>query len=156
MKKIYTLTLIGIFLSFNAISQTQLNDFDRYTNSEKSNKIPDFVVLNKLPKSIELIENYHLTGDFNGDDKSDFASVIIDKSNGKKGVLIIHNSDNQEQFIFGAGKKVDNMTDLNWIEIFKTIPKGKKVAPELVDKKTGDLLNITNSFYVLNRKFWYI
>lgn len=140
MNKTYIFILAGFILTFNAKSQTQLNNFDRYKNSEKTNIVPDFINLRKLRKSIELVENYHLIGDFNGDGKSDFASVIIDQSNGKKGVLIIHNSNNQEKFIFGAGKKIDNMTDLNWIEIFKTIPKGKLVAPELVDKKTGDLL----------------
>lgn len=96
--------------------------------------------LTKIPDSLELIVDKSLTGDFNGDNKTDFASVVKNKNNQKTGVLIIHNSVNQESFVFGAGNEIDNMTDLNWIEIFKIIPKGEIVAPELVDEETGDLL----------------
>ena len=96
--------------------------------------------MTKVPDSLELIANKSLTGDFNGDNKTDFASIVKNKNNQKIGVLIIHNSENQESFVFGAGQEIDNMTDLNWIEIFKIIPKGEIVAPELVDEETGDLL----------------
>jgi hypothetical protein len=96
--------------------------------------------LTKVPDSLELITEKKLTGDFNGDNKMDFASVVKNKNDQKSGVLIIHNSKIQENFVFGAGKEIDNMTDLNWIEIFKVIPKGEIVAPELVDEETGDLL----------------
>tara|TARA_R100000306_G_C4357727_1_gene133659 strand:- start:46 stop:588 length:543 start_codon:yes stop_codon:yes gene_type:complete len=96
--------------------------------------------LTKIPDSLELVADKNLTGDFNGDNKTDFAFVVKNKNNQKTGVLIIHNSVNQENFVFGAGKEIDNMTDLNWIEIFKIIPKGETVAPELVDEETGDLL----------------
>lgn len=96
--------------------------------------------MTKVPDSLELIAEKSLTGDFNGDDKTDFASIVKNKINQKIGVLTIHNSENQESFVFGAGKEVDNITDLNWIEIFKIIPKGEIVAPELVDKENGDLM----------------
>lgn len=108
--------------------------------TELTVKPTEKVDLTKVPDSLELIADKNLIGDFNGDNKTDFASIIINKNNQKTGVLIIHNSANQESFVFGAGKKVDNMTDLNWIEIFKVIPKGEIVAPELVDEETGDLL----------------
>jgi hypothetical protein len=96
--------------------------------------------LSKIPDSLKLIADKSLTGDFNGDNKMDFASIVTNKNNQKTGVLIIHNSVNQESFVFGAGNEIDNMTDLDWIEIFKIIPKGEIVAPELVDEETGDLL----------------
>ncbi len=98
------------------------------------------VNLTKIPDSLELIAGKNLIGDFNGDNRTDFAYVVKNKNNQKTGVLIIHNSDNLESFVFGAGKEVDNMTDLNWIEIFKIIPKGEIVFPELLDEETGDLL----------------
>ncbi|WP_369049380.1 hypothetical protein [Tenacibaculum sp. UWU-22] len=98
------------------------------------------VDLTKIPDSLELVADKNLNGDFNGDNKTDFASIVKNKNNQKTGVLIIHNSANQESFVFGAGKEIDNMTDLKWIEIFKIIPKGETVAPELVDEETGDLL----------------
>lgn len=98
------------------------------------------VDLTKVPDSLELIPDKNLAGDFNGDNKTDFASIVKNKNNQKTGVLIIHNSKNQENIVFGAGKEIDNMTDLNWIEIFEIIPKGEIIAPELVDEETGDLL----------------
>lgn len=112
-------------------------------NKEKTElrvELTEKVDLTKVPDSLELIANKSLTGDFNGDNKTDFASIVKNKNNQKTGVLIIHNSENQESFVFGAGQEIDNMTDLNWIEIFKIIPKGEIVAPELVDEETGDLL----------------
>jgi hypothetical protein len=103
--------------------------------------------LTKVPDSLELIADKSLTGDFNGDNKTDFASVVKNKNNQKHGVLIIHNSANQESFVFGAGKEIDRMTDLNWIEVFKTLPKGEIVSPTLVDEKTGDIIGQNESQY---------
>jgi hypothetical protein len=98
------------------------------------------VDLIKIPDSLELITDKNLIGDFNGDSKADFASLVKNKNSQKIGVLIIHNSKNQENFVFGAGKKVDLMTDLNWIEIFKILPKGEIVSPTIVDQETGDII----------------
>jgi len=98
------------------------------------------VDLSKVPDSLGLISNKNLIGDFNGDDKMDFASIVKNKNNEKIGVLIIHNSINQESFVFGAGKEVDLMTNLNWIEVFKTLPKGEIISPTLVDEETGDII----------------
>jgi hypothetical protein len=39
--------------------------------------------------------------------------VVKNKNNQKHGVLIIHNSANQESFVFGAGQEIDHMTDLD-------------------------------------------
>ena len=89
------------------------------------------------PDSLELLQGKTLDGDFNGDSKIDFASLVKNKNNHKVGVMILHQSENQDYFVFGAGKEVNGMTDLNWIEIFELIPKGETVAPELVDEKTG-------------------
>lgn len=98
------------------------------------------VDLSRVPDSLELVENKALMGDFNGDDKMDFASVVKNTKNGKTGVLILHNAINKELFIFGAGIEVNQMTDLSWIEIFNTIPKGEVVSPTLVDEESGDIL----------------
>jgi hypothetical protein len=93
----------------------------------------------KLPDSLTIVSNKSLIADFNGDLKPDVATLVKNKHNSKIGVLIVNHS-NKEMYVFGAGKEIDNMTDLNWIEIFKTIPKGEIVVPELVDEETGDLL----------------
>jgi hypothetical protein len=101
--------------------------------------------LTKVPDSLELIADKSLIGDFNGDNKTDFASVVKNRNNQKYGVLIMHNSNNQENIVFGTGKEVDNMTDLNWIEVFKTLPKGEIVSPTVIDEKTGDIIGQDNS-----------
>ena len=84
-----------------------------------------------------LVENKKLYGDFNGDGIIDIASVVENRSNKKVGVLIINNS---ESYVFGAGKNVAHMTDLNWIEVFEILPKGEIVSPTLVDQETGDII----------------
>ena len=101
----------------------------------------------RVPDSLKLIEGKELKGDFNGDNKLDFAFIVKNKNNKKTGILIIHNSVKQENFLFGAGNEIDNMTDLNWIEIFKTIPKGEIVSPTLVDEETGDIIGQDESKY---------
>ncbi len=119
------------------------SNFDLEQNQEapvfKEELSKKTTVLN-VPDSLELITGQNLFGDFDGDNEADFASLVKNKRNQKVGVIIIHISKNQESFVFGAGEEVDNMTDLNWIELFKIIPKGEIVAPELVDEETGDLL----------------
>uniref|UniRef100_UPI00404ADB92 hypothetical protein n=1 Tax=Flavobacterium sp. TaxID=239 RepID=UPI00404ADB92 len=96
--------------------------------------------LSKVPDSLKVITDKILKADFNGDDKIDFAAVVKNKKNQKTGVLIIQNSENNENFVFGAGKEVDQMTDLAWIEVFETLPKGQMVSPSLVDEETGDII----------------
>ncbi|MFC5626582.1 hypothetical protein [Algoriphagus winogradskyi] len=123
-------TIIILILSFLSCKEKREGKFEH--NKE--------VDLARVPDSLELVANTFLKGDFNGDNIIDFASQVKNKNNQKNGILIIHNSENQETYVFGAGKEVDNMTDLKWIEIFETIPKGEIVAPELVDEETGDLL----------------
>lgn len=111
-------------------------------NSSKkdSQVIPDFIDISKIPDSLELVTTKTLKGDFNGDNKTDFASLVKNKKSNQIGVIIIHNTDNQDFFVFGAGKEVDNMTDLNWIGVFKLLPKGEIVAPNFLDQETGDIL----------------
>lgn len=79
-------------------------------------------------------------GDFNADQKDDFASTVTNLKNGFRGVLIVHSKDKQEYFVFGAGNEIDGMKNLDWIDIFKTVPKGEIIAPTLVDSVTGDIL----------------
>lgn len=98
------------------------------------------VDLSKIPDTLELIANKNLKGDFNGDNKTDFASIVKNKNNQKIGVLILHNAVNNEIFVFGAGNEVSESTNLNWIEVFEVLPKGEIVSPTLVDEETGDIM----------------
>ena len=134
------ITILVLILCFSSCKKQAEKKFE----SEKE-KTELKVDLTKVPDSLKLVADKNLTGDFNGDNKTDFASIVKNKNNQKTGVLIVHNSENQENFVFGACQEVDNMTDLKWIEIFKIIPKGEIVAPELVDEETGDLMGTDES-----------
>ena len=134
------ITILVLILCFSSCKKQAEKKFE----SEKE-KTELKVDLTKVPDSLKLVADKNLTGDFNGDNKTDFASIVKNKNNQNTGVLIVHNSENQENFVFGAGQEVDNMTDLKWIEIFKIIPKGEIVAPELVDEETGDLMGTDES-----------
>jgi len=128
---------------FQEYSQKEVTEQISKPHTEKIEsqiKPTEKVNLTNVPDSLKLIPNKNLTGDFNGDNKTDFASIVKNKNNQKTGVLIIHNSKNQENFVFGAGEKIDNKDDLNWIEVFKTIPKGEIVSPTLVDEESGDII----------------
>ena len=135
------ITILVLILCFSSCKEKAEKNFESEKEKSELEVGPNKKVdLTKVSDSLKLEPDKNLTGDFNGDNKIDFASIVKNRHNQKIGVLIIHNSENQESFVFGAGKEVDNMTDLKWIEIFKTIPKGEIVAPELVDEETGDLL----------------
>lgn len=101
---------------------------------------PDFVSNTDLPDSLRIDDDNVIYGDFNGDEKEDFAAIVTNVKNGFQGVLIIHNNDKPEYFVFGAGKEINGMKNLEWIDIFKTLPKGEVISPTLVDPETGDIL----------------
>lgn len=67
----------------------------------------------------EFINPFYLEADFNGDSKLDIVVSIENKSNHKKGFIILHNSTN-ESFIIGAGKGFGNgRDDFKWMDIWK-------------------------------------
>ena len=79
---------------------------------------PEFVKNSNLPDSFLIDSGKVLYGDFNADQKDDFASKVTNSENGLQGVLIIHNNDQQEYFVFGAGQEINGMKNLDWIETF--------------------------------------
>ncbi|MDE3743880.1 hypothetical protein [Maribacter polysaccharolyticus] len=135
------ITFLVLILSFSSCKEKAVQKSEpKKEITELADKPTKKVDLTKVPDSLELIADNNLTGDFNGDNKTDFASLIKNKNNQKIGVLIIHNSKDQEKFVFGAGNEVNQMTDLDWIEVFETLPKGEVVSPTLVDIETGDII----------------
>lgn len=96
--------------------------------------------LTRIPDSLELIPGKNLSGDFNGDHMPDLAALVKNKYNQKTGVLILHNQDDPMSFVFGAGKEINGMSDLEWVQVFKSLPKGQLISPNLVDEETGDIL----------------
>jgi hypothetical protein len=107
---------------------------------EGQENFPDFVKNTNLPDSFLIDVEHVIYGDFNTDEKDDFASIVTNLKNGFQGVLIIHNKAIQDFIVFGAGQEINEMRDLSWIHTFKTMPKGKLIAPTLVDSETGDII----------------
>jgi len=136
--RIIILVLIIYFSSCK--EKTEQKPEPKKEKPELQIKLIEKIDLTKVPDSLELITGKNLNGDFNGDNKTDFASIVKNINNQKTGVLIIHNSKNQESFVFGAGKEVNQSTDLNWIQVFDIIPKGEVVSPTIVDEETGDII----------------
>ena len=64
---------------------------------------------------------FYLRGDFDGDQKQDYALSIVDRKTGKKGILIYHTG-TQTHYIIGAGKPLSGGRggdDYNWMEAWK-------------------------------------
>ncbi len=144
----FTLTILVLILCFSSCKEKaerktepkkEKTELNAESNKPKVEPI-EKVDLSKVPDSLELITDKNLKGDFNGDNKTDFTSIVRNKINKKIGVLILHNSENSESYVFGAGKEVSEMTDLDWIEVFEMLPKGEIVSPTLVDEETGDII----------------
>ncbi|WP_233886002.1 hypothetical protein [Tenacibaculum piscium] len=137
----FKLTLLVLILCFSSCKEKAERKTESKIESNKPKVEPiEKFDLSKVPDSLELIVDKNLKGDFNGDDKIDFASIVKNKINQKIGVLILHNSENNKNFVFGAGKKNSEMTNLDWIEVFEILPKGEIVSPTLVDEETGDII----------------
>lgn len=75
----------------------------RTVQSDGQENFPDFVKNTNLPDSFLIDVDHVIYGDFNADEKDDFASIVTNLENGFQGVLIIHNKDKQEYIVVGAG-----------------------------------------------------
>ena len=123
---------------------------ENISNSDKTDYVPSELDIQKtlpayvknatIPDSLKIVYDEIIFGDFNGDEKEDFASTLINLENGYFGVLIIHNNEKTDYSIFGAGNEINGMKNLDWIEVFKTLPKGEIISPTIVDEETGDII----------------
>jgi hypothetical protein len=119
---------------------TELTNELSTDQSDKQQNFPDFVNYTNLPDSFLVDVDNVIYGDFNADEKEDFASIVTNLQNGFQGVLIIHNKQTPEYLVFGAGQEINGMKNLNWIDTFTTLPKGELISPTLVDSATGDII----------------
>ena len=101
---------------------------------------PEFVKKTNVPDSLNFDLDNVFYGDFNGDNKRDFASPVINLENGFYGLIIIHNDPKPKYLLFGAGKEINGQINLDWIDKFEIISKGQDIAPTLVDERTGDII----------------
>jgi hypothetical protein len=65
----------------------------------------------------DTINPFYLEGDFNGDKQEDIAFFIVNKLDGKAGMLVIHRQTNLH-YIFGAGKDFGMGDDMSWVKIW--------------------------------------
>lgn len=147
MNRLLLLLTILVLSAFNREPKQGTYPSNRSTTNEKGlveqniqDRLLQYVKNLDIPDSLVIDNDQVIFGDFNGDESEDFASIVTNLENGYKGVLIVHNSPAREHFIFGAGQEINGMKNLDWIDIFKTIPKGEVIAPTLVDNETGDII----------------
>ena len=127
----------------------------RRENQTQPANIPEPVT--KLFKSSGLERQYnfsfhlkpsHLSGDFDGDGKPDFAILVKQKSSGKAGIAVCHSSTNKVLFI-GAGTEVGNGGDnFDWMDIWSVTPKAtaaKRVGRAAAASLKGDALHVEKS-----------
>jgi len=151
-RQIAILTIL-FFISSSCSTKTETSNFQSTGSTENLVKVdsgktelniqvdlPDFVKETKVPDSLTIDVDNVINGDFNADGEDDFASLVTNKKNNFQGVIVIHKGDKHEYFVFGAGQEIDGMENLDWIDIFKVIPKGEIIAPTLVDSNTGDII----------------
>ena len=65
----------------------------------------------------DTINPFYLEADFNGDRVEDIALRIVNKTDGKNGILIVHGQTNVH-FILGAGKDFGMGDDMSWVKIW--------------------------------------
>ena len=99
----------------------------------------------------------HLSGDFDGDRKSDIAILVRQKTTGKIGIAVCQSSTNRVSFV-GAGTEVGNGGDnFDWMDIWSVTPKA--VAARQVGKAAaallkGDALHVEKSESAGALIFW--
>lgn len=73
------------------------------------------------------INPFYMTGDFNGDNRPDYAFAISEKANGKKGILIANSYTTYT--VLGAGKMFPdrNRDDLSYMEVCRVHSQSEKV-----------------------------
>jgi hypothetical protein len=109
-------------------------------NPEVHTSFPDYVRRTAIPDTFLLDSANVIYGDFNADQRQDYASKVTNLKNGFQGVMIIHDTDPPTYRVFGAGQEVHGMKNLDWINVFKVLPKGEIIAPTLVDSISGDII----------------
>jgi hypothetical protein len=136
--KILFLTLNLIFL-FD-IAKAQILTFENQLLKENSPDLISSGYNNYLRTPYEVIvigdiNPFYLEADYNGDGHLDIAFLVKNRSNQKRGILIIHGKLN-ESYLLGAGNSFeDKGDDWNWLEVW-----------QVYRSKTAEVTTFTDTF----------
>lgn len=81
----------------------------------------------------DTINPFYLEADFNGDKQEDIAFYVINKLDGKSGVLIVHRGTNIH-YILGAGKDFGMGDSMPWLKIW-SVHREKSIKSFIHEKK---------------------
>ena len=82
---------------------------------------------------------FYIRGDFDGDNKQDYALSIVDRKTNRKGILVYHTG-TKKHYVIGAGKPLSNGNggdDYTWMDAWKVYTDKK------VGMGVGETTNIT-------------
>jgi hypothetical protein len=100
---------------------------------------------------------FFLSGDFDGDNRTDIAILIKNKTSGETGIAIIHWK-NRAVFILGAGNPTPNYgSNFDWMDMWSLYPKGKTLKSFHEDYRPtlhGDALHVGKSESATGVIFW--
>ncbi len=102
------------------------------------------------------VNPFFLTGDFDGDHQTDIAIWIKNKRTGQYGLAIIHYR-GRKLFLIGAGNPTEERgSDLNGLDMWTLIPKGRLESPyeEKAVTLVGDAILLTKSDSASVALYW--
>jgi hypothetical protein len=113
--------------------------------------------LNEKYTPSDHINPFFLSGDFDGDNRTDIAILIKDKKAKATGIMIIHWK-NRAILIFGAGNPNLNYgLNFDWMDMWTLYPRGKTLKSFHEDYRPtlrGDALHIGKSESASAAIFW--
>lgn len=94
--------------------------------------------LDKIYRASGLGQPTSLRADFNGDGTEDLAVTVVNLTNSKEGIIILHGKTNK-YFVFGAGTAFSSGSDdFEWMNKWRLYTK--KYTSETTFNKEGDIL----------------
>jgi hypothetical protein len=146
-------------LSTKAITQTDVRSpgSDLPPHQQEIPEIINRAIANgSLAKEYELslhMNPFYLRGDFNGDDKTDIAVLIKQRSSGKLGIAIVNRATDRVT-ILGAGTAIGNGgDDFGWMDSWEIQSKDRPTGGASVPKR-GDALLVSKSEAASGLIYW--
>jgi hypothetical protein len=79
---------------------------------------------------------FYQRGDFDGDGTADYAVLVADRRDGKRGILIVHRRD-RSVHVIGAGRSLGaGGDDFKWMDAWRVVDRGRGKGEGLLVEKT--------------------